>query len=140
MRTKLTAKVPTKVALSKTKKVSKTSQKRSYTNWWADVKMGPPDPILGVTVAFNKDTNPKKLNLGVGAYRDDNGKPFILNCVRKAEQKISDAKVNHEYAGISGLPEFNKVAAELVFGKDAAVLKDGRVSANARPSISFNRW
>lgn len=45
--------------------------------------MGPPDPILGVTEAFKRDTNSKKMNLGVGAYRDDNGKPFVLNCVRK---------------------------------------------------------
>ena len=43
--------------------------------------MGPPDPILGVTEAFKRDTNPKKINLGVGAYRDDNGKPFILPSV-----------------------------------------------------------
>lgn len=45
--------------------------------------MGPPDPILGVTEAFKRDTNAKKMNLGVGAYRDDNGKPYVLNCVRK---------------------------------------------------------
>lgn len=45
--------------------------------------MGPPDPILGVTVAFKADTDANKMNLGVGAYRDDNGKPYVLSCVRK---------------------------------------------------------
>lgn len=45
--------------------------------------MGPPDAILGVTEAYKKDTNPKKINLGVGAYRDDNGKPFLLPSVLK---------------------------------------------------------
>lgn len=45
--------------------------------------MGPPDPILGVTEAYKRDTNSKKMNLGVGAYRDDNGKPYVLSCVRK---------------------------------------------------------
>lgn len=45
--------------------------------------MGPPDPILGVTEAFKRDSNSKKMNLGVGAYRDDNGKPYVLDCVRK---------------------------------------------------------
>lgn len=45
--------------------------------------MGPPDAILGVTEAYKKDTNSKKINLGVGAYRDDNGKPFILPSVLK---------------------------------------------------------
>ena len=44
---------------------------------------GPPDAILGVTEAYKKDQNPKKINLGVGAYRDDNGKPFVLPSVRK---------------------------------------------------------
>ena len=50
---------------------------------WADVKVGPEDPILGITVAFNNDTDPKKINLGVGAYRDDNGKPFVLDSVKQ---------------------------------------------------------
>jgi len=45
--------------------------------------MGPPDPILGVTEAFKKDTNPQKINLGVGAYRDDHGKPYVLPSVKK---------------------------------------------------------
>ena len=45
--------------------------------------MGPPDAILGVTEAFKKDSNPKKMNLGVGAYRDDAGKPFVLPSVRE---------------------------------------------------------
>ena len=48
------------------------------SSWWTGVEMGPPDPILGVTEAFKADSNPKKMNLGVGAYRDDNGKPFVL--------------------------------------------------------------
>lgn len=56
------------------------------SSWWAGVQMGPPDPILGVTEAFKRDTNPKKMNLGVGAYRDDQGKPFVLSCVRKVTQ------------------------------------------------------
>jgi len=89
--------------------------------------MGPPDPILGVTVAYQKSTHPKKVNLGVGAYRDDNGKPFILNCVRKAEERIFQAKMNHEYAGISGVPEFIKASQELLFGPDHPLLKNGQV-------------
>lgn len=45
--------------------------------------MGPPDAILGVTEAYKKDQNSKKINLGAGAYRDDNSKPFVLPSVRK---------------------------------------------------------
>lgn len=54
-----------------------------HSAWWGKVEMGPPDAILGVTEAFKRDTNPKKINLGVGAYRDDNGKPYVLPSVRK---------------------------------------------------------
>lgn len=58
--------------------------------------MGPPDPILGVTEAFKRDTNPKKMNLGVGAYRDDQGKPFVLSCVRKVELINHSLTIAHE--------------------------------------------
>lgn len=47
------------------------------------VYLGPPDAILGVSEAFKKDTSPNKMNLGVGAYRDDAGKPFVLSSVKK---------------------------------------------------------
>lgn len=87
--------------------------------------MGPPDPILGVSVAFNNDKHEKRMNLGVGAYRDDDGKPLILNCVRKAKSKIMD--MNHEYAPISGIPEFTKASIELALGKSNAALAEKRV-------------
>jgi aspartate aminotransferase len=90
--------------------------------------MGPPDPILGVTVAFRNDPDPNKLNLGVGAYRDDKGQPYILNCVRQAEKRIYEGKLNHEYAPIGGDPAFTKVAANLMFGADAKEIKENRVT------------
>lgn len=68
--------------------------------------MGPPDAILGVTEAYKRDQNPKKVNLGVGAYRDDQGKPFVLPSVRQAEQEIVNAKMDKEYAGIAGFAFF----------------------------------
>ena len=90
--------------------------------------MGPPDPILGVTEAFKRDTNPKKINLGVGAYRDDNGKPFILPCVKEAEKRISAAGLDHEYLPIGGNAKFCQAAAELAFGVDSPVTKEKTVS------------
>lgn len=87
--------------------------------------MGPPDAILGVTEAFKKDTNPKKINLGVGAYRDDNGKPFVLPCVREAENILAAKGVDHEYAGIVGVPDFVSKAGELAFGTESPVIKEG---------------
>lgn len=50
---------------------------------WSGVPLGPPDAILGITEAFKADPAAEKINLGVGAYRDEGGKPYVLNCVRK---------------------------------------------------------
>merc|ERR1719499_171856 len=75
-------------------------------SFWSGVEMGPPDAILGVTEAWRKDTNPKKMNLGVGAYRDDNGQPFVLPSVRQAEQNVVTRKLNKEYAPIGGEGDF----------------------------------
>ena len=50
---------------------------------WSTVPAGPPDPILGITEAFKADKDPRKINLGVGAYRDGHGKPYVLSCVKK---------------------------------------------------------
>jgi len=91
--------------------------------------MGPPDPILGLTDAFNKDTDPRKVNLGVGAYRDDAGKPYILPSVRTAEELVISQKLNKEYAGITGIKTFVDAAVVLALGKDSAALKENRVAA-----------
>jgi aspartate aminotransferase len=58
---------------------------RSLSTWSA-VPAGPPDPILGVSEAFKADKDPRKINLGVGAYRDDQGKPYVLGCVKKVRK------------------------------------------------------
>ena len=88
--------------------------------------MGPPDPILGVTEAFKKDTNPKKMNLGVGAYRDDAGKPFVLPSIKKAEMKVVGSGMNKEYAPIGGEAEFGKLSATLAFADAGGVIASER--------------
>ena len=55
---------------------------------WSKLEAAPPDPILGLSEAFKKDQNPKKQLLGAGVYRDDNNKPYVLNCIRAAEKII----------------------------------------------------
>jgi len=52
----------------------------------------------------------------MGAYRDDQGKPFILDCVRIAEEKILADGMDHEYAGIQGIDSYIKRSQELAFG------------------------
>jgi aspartate/tyrosine/aromatic aminotransferase len=90
--------------------------------------MAPPDPILGTTIAFRKDTSPDKVNLGVGAYRDDNGKPYIFPAVAEAERRIAaDASLNHEYLGIDGLESFCSLSRGLILGDDCPAIAENRV-------------
>ena len=91
---------------------------RASSSWWSHVEMGPPDAILGITEAYKKDPNPKKVNLGAGAYRDDLGKPYVLPVVKKAESIMVSENLDKEYATIAGVPPFAKASAELAFGKD----------------------
>ncbi|XP_063683696.1 aspartate aminotransferase, mitochondrial-like [Bolinopsis microptera] len=91
--------------------------------------MGPPDPIIGVTEAFNRDTNPNKMNVGVGAYRDDSGKPFVLPSVRAAEEKLLSQNLNHEYLPTHGCPHFRQAAKILAFGEDSVAVKENLVAS-----------
>ncbi|KAH9946668.1 pyridoxal phosphate-dependent transferase [Amylocystis lapponica] len=95
---------------------------------WSAVPAGPPDPILGVTEAFKADKDSRKINLGVGAYRDSNGKPYVLSCVHKAEEYLTAANPDKEYLPITGLPEFTKAAGLLAYGAESAPLKENAVA------------
>ncbi|KAF2668620.1 hypothetical protein BT63DRAFT_414602 [Microthyrium microscopicum] len=95
---------------------------------WANVPQGPPDAILGITEAFKADSNGEKINLGVGAYRDDKGKPYVLPSVKAAEKKIIEGGADKEYAGITGVPAFTKAAAVLAYGADSSAIKDDRIA------------
>ncbi|MCO5610919.1 hypothetical protein L7F22_065163 [Adiantum nelumboides] len=92
------------------------------------LQQAPDDPILGVTIAYNKDQSPVKLNLGVGAYRTEEGKPYVLRVVREAEERlIGDRSQNKEYLSITGIPTFNKLSAKLILGEDSAAISEKRV-------------
>merc|ERR1712012_1165924 len=69
--------------------------------------------------------NPVKMNLGMGAYRDDAGQPFVLPSILKAELSIVEKRMNKEYAPIGGEGEFCQEAAKLAFGADSFVVKEG---------------
>ncbi|KAJ7070979.1 glutamic oxaloacetic transaminase AAT1 [Mycena amicta] len=96
---------------------------------WSAVPSGPPDPILGVSEAFKADKDPRKINLGVGAYRDGNGKPYVLHSVQKAETLVDASKPDKEYLPITGLADFNKNAIKLAYGEDSQPLKQGTIAA-----------
>ncbi len=91
------------------------------------IEMAPKDPILGVTEAYNADQNSKKVNLGVGVYTDDNGKVPVLQCVRRAEQKLAETPLPRNYLPIDGLAVYDRAAQETLFGADHAAVKAGRI-------------
>lgn len=59
------------------------------SSWWSHVEEGPPDVIFGIVEAYNRDTHPQKVNLGIGVYRGDDGKPWVLPVVRKVSRTNS---------------------------------------------------
>ncbi|KAJ1953328.1 Aspartate aminotransferase, cytoplasmic, partial [Linderina pennispora] len=88
----------------------------------------PPDGILKLSVLSKADSNPQKVDLGVGAYRDDNGKPWVLPVVHKAEQRLlNNPESNHEYLPVGGWPALTSGAQTLIFGKDSPAINEKRV-------------
>lgn len=95
---------------------------------FANVQMAPRDPILGLNEQYAADTNPNKVNLGVGVYFDDNGKLPLLQCVQAAEKTLIEKGAPHGYLPIDGIAAYDQAVRELVFGADSAVVREGRVS------------
>lgn len=95
---------------------------------FAAVEMAPRDPILGLTEAFNADTRPNKVNLGVGVYFDDSGKVPLLAAVKAAEKVRLEAMPPRGYQAIEGLAAYNQSVQKLLFGEDSPLLRDGRVA------------
>ena len=92
------------------------------------VEMAPRDPILGLNDQFAADSNPNKVNLGVGVYFDDNGKLPLLQCVQAAEKAMMDKPTPRGYLPIDGIAAYDNGVKALVFGADSDVVKAGRVS------------
>ncbi|NDU92090.1 MAG: aspartate/tyrosine/aromatic aminotransferase [Ferrovum sp.] len=93
---------------------------------FSSIEMAPRDPILGITEAYNADTNPAKVNLGVGVYTDDSGKVPLLECVKRAEAQLTAAASPRSYLPIDGLASYDKLVQTLVFGADAPAITEGR--------------
>ena len=92
------------------------------------VEMAPRDPILGLNEQFNADSNPAKVNLGVGVYYDDNGKLPLLRCVQAAEKTIMESPKPRGYLPIDGLAAYDAGVKALVFGAQSEAVTSGRVA------------
>lgn len=104
-----------------------------FLSAFSDIPLAPPDKILGISEAYQKDTNTNKINLGVGAYRDDNGRPIIFPSVKLAERKLLEVETEKEYTGITGSKTFQNIIKNFIFnnsGKDAngkKLIDEGRI-------------
>jgi aromatic-amino-acid transaminase len=93
----------------------------------AAVELAPRDPILGVTELFNADPNPKKANLGVGVYYDDEGRLPLLECVQRAERRMTDSASPRGYLPIDGIAAYDRAVRTLLFGVGSEAVAAGRV-------------
>jgi aromatic-amino-acid transaminase len=92
------------------------------------VEMAPRDPILGLNEQFNADTNPAKVNLGVGVYFDENGKLPLLQCVQAAEKTMMEKPTARGYLPIDGIAAYDSAVKGLVFGEGSEAVTSGRVA------------
>ncbi len=95
---------------------------------FAAVEMAPRDPILGLTEQFNADSNPAKVNLGIGVYTDENGKLPLLRCVAEAERQLQATPKPRGYLPMDGIAAYDKAVQAMVFGADSAAVGEGRIA------------
>ncbi|XP_048843829.1 aspartate aminotransferase, cytoplasmic [Brienomyrus brachyistius] len=95
---------------------------------FSEVPQAAPVAVFKLTADFREDTDPRKVNLGVGAYRTDDCQPWVLPVVKKVEQMIvEDQSLNHEYLPILGLPEFRSSSSKIALGEESPAIKEKRV-------------
>jgi len=83
------------------------------------IQAAPPDAILGLTEAFRNDPNPAKINLGVGVYKDDEGRTPVLASVVEAERRLLESSDTKSYLPIPGSPVYGRLVREMLFGADS---------------------
>ena len=93
----------------------------------------PPDPLLGLTLAFRNDPRPSKIDLGVGVFRNANNETPVMKAVKSAERAVVEAESSKAYISPEGAPGFNEGLQSLLFGADHPALKDKRVQSVQTP-------
>ena len=93
----------------------------------------PPDPILGLITAYSADSNPDKIDLGIGVYRDEHGNTPMLNCVVEAEKTMIARQTTKTYLGPPGVAGFNSAITDVIFGADSDAVQQGRICTVQTP-------
>jgi len=99
-------------------------------SFFANVEQVPGDPILGLTEAYNADSRPTKVNLGVGIYYDENGRIPLLRAVQQIERQLAQDAKPRGYLPIDGLPAYDLATQKLLFGAESPLLAAGRVATS----------
>lgn len=97
------------------------------------VTAAPPDPILGLTEAFKKDSRPEKINLGVGVYTTDDGTTPVLASVKRAESTLLQEEITKSYLAIPGAPAYGAAVQKLLFGPAHEIVASGRAATAQTP-------
>lgn len=96
----------------------------------------PEDPLLGVMAAFRRDTDPRKVDLGVGVYKTEEGDTPIPAAIAAAMERSAGSQKTKVYVGQGGNERFNRAMLEIALGVDHATLKEGRAAALQAPGGS----
>jgi aromatic-amino-acid transaminase len=99
-------------------------------SFFANVEQVPGDPILGLTEAYNADSRPTKVNLGVGIYYDESGRIPLLRAVQQIERQLAQDAKPRGYLPIDGLPAYDLATQKLLFGAESPLLAAGRVATS----------
>jgi aspartate/tyrosine/aromatic aminotransferase len=99
----------------------------NITSAFDHIENCPWDPIIEILSEYYKCPDPYKMNLTVGAYRDENLQPVVFNCVREAEEKIFSEKFSREYLPPTGDEEFNKITQTIIFPEGHPVYQKNQI-------------
>ncbi|KAF9122444.1 Aspartate aminotransferase, cytoplasmic [Mortierella sp. 14UC] len=109
---------------------SHIAKKADKPSFFEKVPGAPADVIFALTSSYKADSHANKVNLGVGAYRTEEGKPWVLPVVKKADHiMVDDDNLDHEYLPILGLEPFRKASVKLILGANSKAIAEGRTGA-----------
>ncbi|MEM7421302.1 MAG: amino acid aminotransferase, partial [Pseudomonadota bacterium] len=98
---------------------------------FSELKPLPTDPILGLMAAYKQDTNPNKIDLGVGVYKDEQGNTPVLKAVKKAEAFRLENETSKSYIGLAGNLDYCQKMENLLLGEHQALLANRVRTAQA---------
>ncbi len=93
----------------------------------------PPDPILGLMAAYRADDDARKIDLGVGVYRDEQGNTPVMRAVRAAERAVLERQTTKTYVAPAGNAAFNDAMRRLALGAHSSLGESDRVCAVQAP-------